>query len=85
MYLPDGTLTENADLACKYLSINSDGLLIRGRDFFGGAGITQNIMTIRYKHYEDKRRGSVKLIEETIRGGFLTSLKETFGQSGIEI
>ena len=41
-------------------------------------GITEQIATLRHKHYEEKRKGKIRLIEDTIKHGVLASLKETF-------
>ena len=42
-------------------------------------GVSEQVCRIRHQHYDEKRKGKVILIEETIRGGMLQSLKETFG------
>ena len=39
---------------------------------------TEQIATLRHKHYEEKRKGKIRLIEDTIKHGVLASLKETF-------
>ena len=41
-------------------------------------GVTEQIASLRHKHYEEKRKGKIKLIEDTIKHGVLASLKETF-------
>ena len=41
-------------------------------------GTTEQIATLRHKHYEEKRKGKIRLIEDTIKHGVLASLKETF-------
>ena len=40
--------------------------------------VTEQIATLRHKHYEEKRKGKIRLIEDTIKHGVLASLKETF-------
>ena len=41
-------------------------------------GVTEQIASLRHKHYEEKRKGKIRLIEDTIKHGVLASLKETF-------
>ena len=41
-------------------------------------GATEDIAKIRFQHFEEKRKRKIRLIEDTIRTGVLTSLKETF-------
>jgi len=40
--------------------------------------VTERIARTRHKHYEDKRKGKVNFIEDTIKQGTLYQLKETF-------
>ena len=40
--------------------------------------VTEQIAELRYKHYEEKRKGKIRLIEGTIKHGVLASFKETF-------
>lgn len=40
--------------------------------------VSQEIASIRQQHYEEKRKGKVRLLTDTIKLGMLDSLKETF-------
>lgn len=47
-------------------------------DDFIEKGVTEQIAELRFKHYEEKRKGKIRLIEGTIKHGVLASFKETF-------
>ena len=43
-----------------------------------GKGVAEEIASIRLQHYEEKRKGKIRLLSDTIKLGMLDSLKETF-------
>jgi hypothetical protein len=40
--------------------------------------VAEDIAQIRLQHYEEKRKGKIRLLSDTIKLGMLDSLKETF-------
>jgi len=41
-------------------------------------GISDQIASIRFQHYEEKRKGKMRLITDTLKAGMLEVLEETF-------
>lgn len=52
----------------------------RSVDDFRTRDAPDEIVSIRYQHYEEKRKGKIRLLSDTIKHGMLDSLKETFQQ-----
>ena len=68
VYTADG-ITEDAQQVCKLLKIDPSTLMPRGMDSFKEKGASEMVVQIRYQHYEEKRKGKVALIEQTIKNG----------------
>jgi hypothetical protein len=50
----------------------------RSLEYFKGKDVAEDIAQIRLQHYEEKRKGKIRLLSDTIKLGMLDSLKETF-------
>ena len=73
----DGTLTDDAQLACALLKIDPETLKQRPIDYFADNSTSETIKQIRYQHYEEKRRGKIELIEGSLKSGLLQQLVGT--------
>ena len=51
---------------------------LRLPESFEEVGVDKEISKIRHQHYDEKRKGKIKLIADSIKSGLLGDLKETF-------
>jgi hypothetical protein len=67
-------------LTPRHSSLGKLSTLIKFRslEFFKGKDVAEDIAQIRLQHYEEKRKGKIRLLSDTIKLGMLDSLKETF-------
>ena len=61
------TLTNEARLACMLLVIDPKDLVPKQLNDFAANGLKLGIQTLRYNHYEAKRKLKLKAIENLIR------------------
>jgi hypothetical protein len=56
----------------------NQALSFRPPESFADAGTNEAIVKIRHQHYDEKRKGKIKLIADSIKTGMLEDMKETF-------
>lgn len=67
IFVKNDKLSDEAQNAWKELHIDPAMLIPKSKESFKEPGVLENIVEIRYYHYEDKRKQLVAEVEEFIK------------------
>eukprot|EP00347_Sterkiella_histriomuscorum_P000166 403376923 len=60
-------ITEEALGICKKLAIDPNTIKLKQIQEFEEAGVSETVLKVRFKHYQEKRKNNLETIEKTIR------------------